>query len=416
MKLNLGTKIPAAFGLDLSSSSLKLMQLASGKKGASVKGYGEAIIPKGTVINDAISDAQTFGYLLKSCLDKPAFGHFDGNYAVVSLPEAKSFVRVIQIPKMSETEADSAVPFEAESFIPLPIDQVYLDWQKIEDSDNISVLGANPDVIPLRPPAAHLGTDAKHVDADLPRSREAEADPSRLGRIEPDPSRFGKSFDRAEADKMNILIIASPREYIDKYLEILDKCDIQTTALEVESQSFHRAVVAKDSRETSLIVDISASHSSIAMVENGSLQFTSTVPLAGNSFTDAIAKSLGVSSTKAEEIKRKVGMANTAENPNIKTYLLPVLTGLAAEIKNIIKFHGEHSQRLVQKIWLTGGSAKLANMAEFLGSQFSDFPGLEIKLANPWGNVPNLKNPPLNELEALDFTTAIGLAMRGGGL
>ena len=384
MKLNFKTKTQAAFGLDLSGSSLKVMQLSAGKKAEQVKGYAEAAMPKGAVINDAIADPKTFSYLLKSSLDKPVFGRFDTGYAVVSLPEAKSFVRVIQIPRMSESEAENAVPFEAESFIPLPIDQVYLDWQKLDDSEGAIV-----------------------------SSPVAEGDASRLGNpAEVDQSRLG----RPDAGKMNILIIASPREFVDKYLEILDKAEIKTLALEVESQSTHRAVVAKNSHETSLIVDISASHSSIVMVENGGLQFTSTVPLAGNSFTDAIARALGVSSAKAEEIKRKIGMSNTAEYPNIKTALLPVLSSLSAEIKNIIKFHGEHSARPVEKIWLTGGSSKLANMAEFLNTQFSEFPGLEVKLANPLANLPNLKNPPLSDSEALGYTTAIGLAMRGAGM
>src|ERR1051326_9278110 len=118
MNFGFVSKTQTAFGLDVSSSSLKVMQLGVGKKSAEVKGYAEAKIPKGTIIADAISDAKTFSYLLKSTLEKPVFAHIDTNYAVVSLPESKSFVRVIQIPKMSDSEAESAIPFEAESFIP----------------------------------------------------------------------------------------------------------------------------------------------------------------------------------------------------------------------------------------------------------------------------------------------------------
>jgi type IV pilus assembly protein PilM len=352
MNFGFVSKTQTAFGLDVSSSSLKVMQLGVGKKSAEVKGYAEAKIPKGTIIADAISDAKTFSYLLKSTLDKPVFGHIDTNYAVVSLPESKSFVRVIQIPKMSDSEAESAIPFEAESFIPLPIEQVYLDWQKLGET----------------------------------------------------------------GDKMNILIIASPKEYVDKFLGVLDQVGIKTLALEVESQSCHRAIVAKDSRETSLIVDLSATHSSIIMVENGNLQFTSTVPIAGSSFTEALSKGLGVSSVKAEEIKSLVGMTNTPQYPNIRTYLLPVLTGLSAEIKNIIKFHSEHSAEPVSKIWLAGGTSKLKNLSEFLNIQFQDFSGLEVKLSNPWINLDHMKSPPLSEVDSLGYVTAIGLAMRGAGV
>ncbi len=281
MKLSLFSKTVSGFGLDISGSSFKFMQLDKSAKGLAVKAYGDVALPKSLVINDTVSDTKTFLALLKQNLDKPQFGRLTTNYVVASLPESKSFVRVIQIPKMSEAEADNAVPYEAENFIPLPLDQVYLDWEKIGE----------------------------------------------------------------EGDKMNVLMVAAPKEFVDVYVDLLDKAGLKPAALEVESQSCRRAVLLPESRETVLLVDMEAFRSSMIMVENGFLQFTSTIPIAGNSFTESVATALGVSAAKAEEIKRKVGIANTAEYPNIKISLLPVLGNLEAEIKNILKFHGEHSSR-----------------------------------------------------------------------
>src|SRR5438552_3229049 len=129
MKFNFLSKTLPSFGLDVSAGSLKVMQLMRKNQLYTAKAYSETSLPKGLVINDTISDTKTFDFLLKQTLDKPSFGKIDTKFVVASLPESKSFVRVIQIPKMSEAEAESAVPFEAESFIPIPIDQVYLDWQ-----------------------------------------------------------------------------------------------------------------------------------------------------------------------------------------------------------------------------------------------------------------------------------------------
>lgn len=338
-----------AFGLDVSGSSFKIFQLDFGKKNVGVKCYSDIPVPKGLIVNDEIVDNKTFVYLLKENLTKPQYGRLTTNYAVVSLPESKSFVRVIQMPLMSESEAESAVPFEAESFIPLPVDQVYLDWQKLGD----------------------------------------------------------------DGDKMEILIIASPREYVDKYLKLLDEAGIKTVALEVESQSCHRALIEAQSGETALIVDIDAYRSSLMMVEQGNLQFTSTIPIAGGTFTESIARALGISSSKAEEIKKKVGIANTPEYPNVKTAILPVLNNLTEEIKNILKFHNEHSGSQVQRLLLAGGGAKMKNLAEFVGTELASVAPMKVELANPWVNLKGLNNPPLNEVEALSFITAIGLAMRG---
>lgn len=346
---NLFHKKNVAFGLDVSTSSIKIMLLDKAGLGVKVKGFSEIALPKGLILADGISDKKMFSHLFKQAMYKTQFGKIDTSYAVVSLPESKSFVRVIQIPVMSDKEAESAVPFEAESFIPMPIDQVYLDWQKL------SVVG----------------------------------------------------------DKMNILIIASPKEFVDKFLSALDELAIKPVALEVESQSCHRSVVGESSTDTVLIADINSMRTSLIMVEDGKLQFTSSVPVAGSQFTESIARTLGVSSTKAEDIKRKVGLKNTPDYPNVKLALLPVLNNLSAEIRTILKFHNEHSDRKVGRIILTGGSAKLANLPESLAQDFADFPELKVELANPWANLSGLKEPPINSIEALGFTTAIGLSMRG---
>jgi type IV pilus assembly protein PilM len=350
MKFNFLTKNISAFGLDVSGNSLKVMEFGKQTKQLKLKGYHEAIFPKGMMANDAISDAKTFQFLIKQALEKPHFGRIDTNYVVASLPESKSFVRVIQIPQMSDSEADNAVPYEAESFIPMPIDQVYLDWEKVGDQSG---------------------------------------------------------------EKMNILMIASPKEYVDKYLEMLDKAGLSPAAFEVESQSCLRACLPQSSQETSLLVDLGSLRSSLIMVEDGGLQFTSTIPIAGNTFTESIARALGVASAKAEEIKMKVGIANTNEYPNIKTELLPVLNNLSAEIKNILKFHAEHSQKQVSRVLISGGSSQLKNLCDFLASQLAEAGVQKVELANPWQNL-NIDNAlQLPGTEALGYSTAIGLAARG---
>ncbi len=343
------SKTLPAFGLDVSAGSLKLLELKGRGKDLVVQAYSEAEAPKGLVQNDAVADLKTFEFLLKQSLQKAQFGRFGTSYVVASLPESKSFVRVIQIPQMSESEADNAVPFEAESFIPLPVDQVYLDWEKIGDS----------------------------------------------------------------GDKMDVLMIASPKAFVDGYLDMLDKAGLKPVALEVESQSCRRAVLPPGSGETALLVDIEGGRTSMIMVENGSLQFTSTIPVAGNSFTESIATSLGVSAAKASDIKKRVGIANTAEYPNIKIALLPVLNSLAAEIKNILKFHNEHSNKQVERVILSGGGARLRSLLEFLTPQLQEAGINKVELANPLQNLGVQQAGGLDQLQALGFTTAIGLALRG---
>jgi hypothetical protein len=93
---------PQSFiGLDVSGSSIKLMQIKKDGKNFAVKAFSRGALPKGALINDVIADQKTFNFVLKQALDKPQFGRFDTQYAVAALPESKSFIRVIQIHKMT---------------------------------------------------------------------------------------------------------------------------------------------------------------------------------------------------------------------------------------------------------------------------------------------------------------------------
>lgn len=342
------SKTENSIGMDISSGSVKLMQIKKDHKKYTVKAFSRVSLPKGTIINDAVADQKTFSFVIKQALDKPQFGKFDTQFVTVSLPESKSFIRVIQIPKMSDQESEAAVPYESESFIPMPIDQVYLDWQKVGET----------------------------------------------------------------ADKSNILIIASPKEYVDKYLDLLDLSGLKAMALETESQSLCRSLIGWGQKETSLIADIDSSRSNLVMIEAGSLQFSSTVPIAGGAFTEGLARSLGVASAKAEEIKKKVGLLNTAEYPNIKISLVPILNSLTAEIKNVLKFHTERSEKPVSKVVLAGGGAKLKGLIELMQPEFAAEGNIAVEVGNPWRNLSELNSPPLSGEEASSWSTAIGLAIR----
>jgi len=342
-------KIKYPIGIDIAGGSIKAVQLELNAKGGTrIKAYTHALLPKGVIVDDAVLDTKTLSYCLRTALDKPKFGQFSGSRVSASLPEAKSFVRVIHLPRMSDAEVDNAVPFEAESYVPVPMDQVYLDWQKLsEDSTG----------------------------------------------------------------RMEILLIATPKDGADKLLAVFDKMRLNPQALEVESQSIQRALVKTGDSPTFLISDTDDHKTNLVMVENAKLSFTSSIPFGGNLFTEALSRSLGIAVEKAEKIKQEVGINNTPEYPNLKIALLPILKNLAAEIKNVLQFQTGYSQNPVKKIMLAGGGARLKNIQENLNSEFSDI-GVTVEYANPLLNITEHNEKDLNLDAALDYCTSIGLALR----
>ncbi len=334
-------------GLHINAHAVKALEFSFSGKQTLVKAYTNAPMAKGLMQDDDFLDSNKLSEFLKLALDRPQFGSFNTKRTVVSIPESKSFVRVIETPLIEESKAEVAIMFEAEAYIPMPMDQVYFDWQ---------ILSKN-------------------------------------------------------SKTMEVLIVASPKEYVDKFMHIIEDAGLKLCGVEVEAQSLARALVPATVDEPVLIVDVDAQKTSLIKVEKSVLQFTSSVPLAGNTFTDVITKELKITPAAAEKLKREVGLANTVEYPNLKTALMPVVEDLASEIKNILKFHYDHSESHINKILLTSGGAKLRHVSEVLQPLLEQYAPVEVIAANPLEHVPNLKHSPLTPYEALSFTTAIGLAL-----
>jgi Tfp pilus assembly PilM family ATPase len=122
MRLNIFEQHKPIFGIHLNGTALKFVQLQKQSGGISFVGYSNVPLPKNLIANDTILDAAALAKLIQQNLIKPQFGRITTNRVVVSVPESKSFIRVIHIPEMSESQAENAVMFEAEAYIPLLLD------------------------------------------------------------------------------------------------------------------------------------------------------------------------------------------------------------------------------------------------------------------------------------------------------
>lgn len=356
-------------GLDISDVSLRLVQFKLGRRGIhDVQAFTDTKIPTQAVTNDQLN-LQILTNAIKKSVSNPDYGRFTSDHVVAALPETKSFIRVIQVPKMSYEELSEAIHWEAEQYIPMPIGQVYFDWL---------VLG----------------------DRNTP-----------------------------DGEKTEILITASPKDYVDSLTKVLKQSGLFPVALEVESQATARSLVPHEKEDnTYLIVDIDAERTSFIIQKDGVLHFTSSFPVAGNAFTESIARARGVDSKVAEELKRKNGLDPDKDEGEIRKALLPTVNNIVEEIRNTTRFYEEHSDSnsKIDHIVLTGGSAKLLELPSYLSDKLKrseksathklrSIPGATVQLGNPWVNVLSMgQTPPISRKDSLSFSTAIGLALRTG--
>lgn len=338
----------SGFGLDVSESSIKAMQLVAGKQGFSAHGFAKTDIPPGIIANHSIVNPDKLaGYIQKTLAE----GKIDSKYVVASIPEAKSFVRVINLPQMDEKQIETAVPFEFEQNIPIPVDQVYFDWQILNKP----------------------------------------------------------------ADGYELLVTATPKDYIDSLIDVLKKLKLKPVAFELESQAAARALLDADNLDSSnLIIDISELQSSLMLVSKNELQYTSSIPIGGKTFTESIARNLGISAPEAEQAKREQGLVADSKKRNIRQAILPVLDSIVDEIRNVMRFYDEHYKNHLplKEVIVCGGGAKLLGLSDYVAARLNL--GATHQLSNVvLGNsLRHLAQADASKVDGLVYTTAIGLAIR----
>jgi len=328
------------FGLDIGSHSIKVAQVKREKDIWQLLAIGRSPTPPKGLESEAEADLVEVATVIKQLLVEARIA---SRQVVVALPEAKVATKVLSVPKMKEEELLTALKFEAEAFVPFPLDEANLDFQILEE---------------------------------------------------------GKS-------EMRVMLVAAPKRLIDKYLQVLFLAGLTPQALETEMMALVRGVVPDDFPPC-LVVDFGAETCDLAMVENGKIFSTRSLPTAGEAFTRALAGALSLEEIQAEEYKKTFGLTEELES-KVQKSLLPILEVVATEMKKTLQSYAEERKDGLRKIILSGGSAGLPEMASLLAQKL----GLEVALADPFFKLTFDKShvSDLTE-EGTIFSVAIGLAER----
>ncbi len=362
---------PEAFGLDISDLSVKIIKLKKKREEIILSSWGEEKIKPGVIESGEIKDEKKLSEIIKEALNKVKGERIKTKYVIASLPEEKSFLQVIQMPKMPEEDLKSAVIYEAENYIPLPIHEVYLDYQIV-------------------PPV----------------------------------------YD--SLDHLDLLLVAVPRKIVDSYLSALKLAGLFPLAFEVESQAIARALIKNEiTTQPILLIDLGATRTSFVIFSGYSLRLTASILVSSKTFDELIAKNLNVSLKEAEGIKIKYGLEEKIkikfknkevekkrERGKIFEILVPALVDLVQQIKRYLDYYQSHAGhehlaqdgRAISKILLSGGGANLKGLDKFLSLELK----MPVSLGNPLINLSEKKEQiKLSFEELLKYTTAIGLALRG---
>lgn len=351
---------PPSFGLDISDFVLKIALLQPTDNGFfNLAGFGEIPIPEGVVQSGEIKKPDDLLAIFRKALENIKGGKIKTKLVSAIIPERKSFLRIIQLPKMPESEIENAIRFEIEENIPLSLNEAYYDWQILGESES-------------------------------------------------------------KLDHIDILTAVAPRSIIDPYNELIKNAGFIPKTFELESIASSRAIIKNlKTDRPMMIVNLGSTQISFVIFSGEAPRFSTSINTTfRNHLTFYISDHLKISMEEAEKLKRSVGMDKTKYEGKIFEALEPAIKKIAGQIQDYSDYYSSHPQHehlsspKISKIILCGGDANLTGIAPYLSTALK----LPVELGNPWANIlpEPLKEIPLMSYEkSLAFTSCLGIALRG---
>ncbi|MDO8633111.1 MAG: type IV pilus assembly protein PilM [Candidatus Wildermuthbacteria bacterium] len=348
MKFDFLTLHPEAFGLDLSDLSLKVASLKKTAKGLKLESFGEFPIPEGLVSQGEIQNEEELSRLIGQAVRSLKL---QTSFVVASLPEEKAFLQVIQLPQMKQEEIKGAVAFEAENYIPYPVDTVYLDSEFVPPLKN-------------------------------------------------------------SLDHMDVLVAALPKAIVDSYMSCFTKAGLSPRILEIESLATARALVPQETATSPvLLLDMGATRTGFAVFAGKSLRFTASIPVSGFGLTQALSQSLSLPVQEAEELKKTQSIGEPLM-PLLSDLAKEVRKYMGYYESHASHQHLTQEEKRIKKVFLAGGGANLAGLSEFLSKELEASVVQGNPWVNIFEE--SLKElPPLPFDQSLKYATSLGLALAG---
>lgn len=346
-----GKKRSSVLGLDIGSSSLKVVQLRRQGGTAVLETYGELALGPyaGGEVGQATNlPAAKIAETLKDLMREANVTTTDTG---VSIPFSRSLLTLVELPRRDDpAEQKTIVELEARKYIPVPVTEVQLDWFVI------------PEPIPegAEPPT-----------------------------------------------KAKVLIVAVHNDQLALLQNVVAGAGLEASFYEIEIFSTIRSVVDEPVKPV-MVLDIGASATKVYVVEHGVVARSHNIPQGGQDVTRTIASAHGLTMSKAEALKKTHGFASAEGTYDRKTIEL-VFSRIFQEAKKVQSQFETLNQKTISSIVLTGGGGVTKELAEYAKTFFS----VDVKIANPFAKTeaPAFMRPVLQEIGP-EFAVAVGIALR----
>lgn len=294
-----------AIGVDIGSSSVKLVQLQATRSGYRLVSLGVAPLPVEAIVDNAIMDSAAVVEAVRSLVTSHKV---KTKNVSTSVSGHSVIIRKISLPVMTEEELEASIQWEAEQYIPFDISEVNLDFQIV-------------------------GSDPK------------------------DPT------------QMNVVLVAAKKEFVNDYVSVFKECGLNPTVMDVDCFAIENAYEANygiGEESVVALINMGASAMNVNILKDGASVFTRDIQVGGNMFNEEIQKRLGVSTDDAERLK--LGEASGDVDPEaVQEILVDATEILAQEVQRSLDFFSAtSSDDKAQRIYITGGVSRSPLVKEAL--------------------------------------------------
>jgi len=347
----LSRKKPVILGLDISSTSVKLLELEQDGDNYRVQSLAVEPLPDNAVVEKSFQDVEAIGETIQKAVKRSGT---KAKLAAVAVAGSAVITKIINMPaSLSENELELQIQQEADQYIPYPLEEINLDFEVVGPTAN------NPETV-------------------------------------------------------DVLLAASRSENIESRTDALDIGGLTAKIVDVEAYTVENVAPLltaqlEDGGKDKIIaiIDIGATMTSLNVIENGNLIYTREQNFGGKQLTEEIMRRYGLAYEEAGRLKKSGGLPDNY----IPEVLEPFKETIAQQVGRFLQFFytsGQHNT--VDLIALAGGCASIPGIDELVESQL----GISTLIANPFANMSlsSKVNPQSLSKDAPSLIIACGLALR----
>jgi type IV pilus assembly protein PilM len=344
-----------AVGLDIGSSSVKLVQLRERKGGFSLAAWGESKLPPEAIVDGALMNSSAIVDAIRGLVSDQKI---KAKEVSIGVRGHSVIIKKIQLPRMSQEELDESIQWEAEQYIPFDVKDVNIDTQ-------------------ILTPAG---------DA---------------------------------AGQMDVLLVAAKKDMINDYTSVCAEAGLTVNVVDVDAFAVQNAWEANYDPapgETVVLINVGAAVSNINIIASTVTTFTRDITMGGNAFTEEIQKQLNISYDEAEALKvGGQGETDAVVPQEVERVIQGVADQMAGEIQRSLDFYAATAaDSRIARVFLSGGTARIPALFRVIEARA----GVPVELLNPFKAIDiDHKRFDATAVQnaSASAAVAVGLALRRPG-